>query len=75
MPNHLTKPQTIPKIQVAQRQVSEYQEGGMPFGLGDGARLKLSSNFTDRVSGIIGLRFISLSVVVWLTEDFDGAIA
>jgi len=25
----------------------------MPFGLGDGARLKLSSNFTDLVSGII----------------------
>ena len=26
----------VPKIQIAHRQVSEYQKGGMPFGLGDG---------------------------------------
>jgi hypothetical protein len=30
------KDEAIPKIQTAQRQVSEYQEGGMPFGLGHG---------------------------------------
>jgi hypothetical protein len=29
-------PAAIPKIQIGQRQVSEYQEGGMPFGLGNG---------------------------------------
>ena len=48
--------QGILKIQIGPIQVFEYQDGGMPFGLGDGARLKLSSNFSDLVSGIIGLR-------------------
>ena len=33
------KPSSIPKIQIGQRQVSEYQKGGMPFGLGDGLAL------------------------------------
>ena len=32
------KDEAIPKIQTGQRQVFEYQEGGMPFGLGYGAR-------------------------------------
>ncbi len=27
----LVKPQAIPRIQIGQRQVSEYQEGGMPL--------------------------------------------
>ena len=36
MPNRLSKPHPIPKIQLAQRQASEYQEVGMPFGLGYG---------------------------------------
>ena len=29
------------EIQVGERRVSEYQEGGMPFGLGDGLALNL----------------------------------
>ena len=32
----LVEPQAIPRIQIGQRQVSEYQEGGIPFGLGYG---------------------------------------
>ncbi len=35
----LVEPQAIPKIQTGQRQVSEYQEGGIPFGFGDGLAL------------------------------------
>jgi hypothetical protein len=29
----------ILKIQIGERRISEYQEGGMPFGLGDGLAL------------------------------------
>ena len=35
----LVEPQAIPRIQIGQRQVSEYQEGGIPFGFGDGLAL------------------------------------
>jgi hypothetical protein len=38
------KDEAIPKIQIGQRQVSEYQEGGMSFGLGYGA--SSNRNFT-----------------------------
>ena len=37
--NPTIQPQAIPETQTTQRQVSEYQQGGMPFGLGDGASL------------------------------------
>lgn len=41
--NRPIKPQAIPKTQIAQRQVSEYQEGGVPFGLGYGQAPKCLS--------------------------------
>jgi hypothetical protein len=40
-------PYRIPKIQIGQRQVSEYQEGGMPFGLGDGLAVTVAGVAVD----------------------------
>jgi hypothetical protein len=34
---YTVRPEILPRTQTAQRQVSKYQEGGMPFGLGYGA--------------------------------------
>jgi len=55
-------PQRIPKIQIGRRQVSEYHEGGMPFGLGDGLALTVTyvtgepqSILKLRLSGTLGL--------------------
>jgi len=57
-----TNPEPISKFQIGQRQVPEYQEVGMSFGLGDGvpklqlvfeSSLKLSSNFAEQASGIM----------------------
>jgi len=54
----LVEPQAIPGTQAGQRQIFEYQEGGMPFGLGDGLALTVVcvlvkpqaiSNFTNQV--------------------------
>ena len=38
----LVEPQAIPRIQTGQTQVSEYQEGSMPFGLGDGLAVSVA---------------------------------
>ena len=39
IPKPSIKPQSILKIQIGQRKVSEYQEGVPPFGLDDGLAL------------------------------------
>ena len=53
--------QAIPRIQTAQRQLSEYQEGDALW-IGPWCSLLLSSNFTELVSG---MTTISLYLFGW----------